>query len=75
MVEQGFATIYYQMRATMVHTVLHENLKTGLWPKCAATSTKLENIMVKPHEENFSHEKFNGKNQTMQDTQGLLEKA
>ena len=48
-VEQKFATLYSWMCAMMVHTGLHENLKNGLWIKCVATATKLENIMVNPH--------------------------
>ena len=60
-VEQGFSTLYSRMRAMMVYTGLHENLKTGLWPKCAATATKIEIIMVNPHEEKCVHEKFNSK--------------
>ena len=36
-VEQIFATLYSQMRAIMVHAGLHENLKTGLCTKFAAT--------------------------------------
>ena len=31
---------------------------TGLWPECAATDTKLENIMVNPQKEKCAHEKF-----------------
>ena len=42
----------------MMYTGLHENLKTGIWPKCAATATKIENIAVNPHKEKFAHEKF-----------------
>ena len=59
-VERGFATLYYRMRAMMAHAGLHENLKTGLWPECAATATKIENMMVNPHEEQFTHEKLYG---------------
>ena len=39
-------------------TGLQEKIKTGLWTKCAATVTKLENIMVKPHKEKCAYEKF-----------------
>ena len=46
------------MHAMMAHIGLHENLKNGIWPKCAATKTKLENIMVNPHEEKIAHKKF-----------------
>ena len=43
MVKQRSANIYYQMRTMVVYTVLHENLKNGLWPEYVATATKLEN--------------------------------
>ena len=45
----------------MAHTVLHGKLLTSLWPECAATATKFENIMVNAHEEKCAHEKFYGK--------------
>ena len=44
----------------MVHALLHEKLSTVLWPECAATATKLENIMVNPDEEKCAHEKLYG---------------
>ena len=50
----------------MMHLGMHENLKTGLWPECASTATKTENIMVNPHEEKCAQEKFYGKCQTTQ---------
>ena len=57
-VERGFATLYSLMHAIMEHAGMHENLKTGLWSECASTATKLENIVVKPHEEKCPYEKF-----------------
>ena len=48
----------------MAHTKIHENIKTSLCKKCAATATKLENIMVNPHEEKCFHERFYGKYHT-----------
>ena len=45
----------------MAHARLHENLNTGICPECAATATKLSNIMVNPHKEKCAHEKFYGK--------------
>ena len=45
----------------MACVVLHKNLKTGLWTECAATTTKPENIVINPHEEKCTHEKFYGK--------------
>ena len=41
-IEWGFATLYSWMRMMMTHAGLHENLNTGLWPKCADTMTKPE---------------------------------
>ena len=52
MVERGFVKIYKRMLMMMTHVRIHENLKTGIWPKCAATATKLKNIMIKPHKGN-----------------------
>ena len=49
MVERVFATLYSQMSSMMEHKRLHENLNTGIWTKCAATSTKIKNIIVGPH--------------------------
>ena len=45
----------------MVQAGLHKNLRTDLCPECTATTTKLENIMVNPHEEKWKHENFYGK--------------
>ena len=45
----------------MVHTGLNEKLKYGILPICAAIATKLENIMVKPHEQNCAHDDFYSK--------------
>ena len=61
MVEQEFATLYYQMIAMMAHTGPHGNLNTGIWTECAVTATKLKNIMVNPQEDKCAHEKFYGK--------------
>ena len=52
-VGQVFATLYYWVCMMMGHEVLHENLKTGIWTKCASSMTKLKISMVKPHEENI----------------------
>ena len=48
---RGFATFYSKVRAMMTHTGLHKNLNTGLWPECATTANKLENILVNPKKE------------------------
>ena len=57
-VEQGFATLHYRMRAMITYAGLHKNLKTDLWTKYSATATKLEKIMVNPQEAKWAHENF-----------------
>ena len=57
-VEWVFAILYSWMRVMMAYVGLHENLKTGIWPKSAITATKLENIMVNPHKEKCAYEKY-----------------
>ena len=47
-IEGGFTTYLFHMYVMMAHAGLHKNLKTGLWTKCAATATKLENMLVNP---------------------------
>ena len=61
MLEWGFDMIYTQMCTMMTHLVLHENLKTSLWPECVEIATNLEIIMVNPHEERCAYENFHGK--------------
>ena len=39
-------TLYSCIRVIRVHAELHEDLKTDLCPKVAATTDKLENILV-----------------------------
>ena len=50
-VERRFDTLYSWMRAMMAPIGLHESLKTEIWSEGSATTTKLENIVVNPHEE------------------------
>ena len=56
------------MCVIMMYAGIHEKLNTGLWPKYMATSIKLENIMVNPHEDKYAHEKFYRKCHTTQKT-------
>ena len=46
------------MRAMIEHVELHENFKTGIWPEFTATNAKLENVMVRPHKDKFSYDRF-----------------
>ena len=57
-IERGFDTLYSWMCGIMVHVVLHEKLKIGPWRECMATTIKLENIMINPHEEACVFDKF-----------------
>ena len=68
MVEREFDTLYSWMCVMILHTGLHENLNTGLCPKCAATTTNLENIIVNPRKEKCAHEKLYRKIWTKQNT-------
>ena len=58
----------------MAHARIHENLNTGLWSECAATATKLENIMINLHGKKVHMKRSMKKFQTMVNTLGLLEK-
>ena len=60
-IECGFATLSSWMRVIMDHMGLCENLKTVIWPEYLVTVTKLETMMVNPHEEKCAHEKLCGK--------------
>ena len=68
MVERIFDKHYYQMRVIMMHAVLHNNLKTGPWTKCVATTNELENSTVNPHEEDAHMRSLTETFQTTQNT-------
>ena len=67
-IEVIFAKPYYHMHAVTVYKGPHENLNTGLCPKCTTPSTKLENIMVNLHKDNVPTRSSLVKCQTMLDT-------
>ena len=60
-IEGVFATIYFWIHAMIVHIGLYDNTKTDLSPEWEATTIKLQNIIVNPHEEKSAHEKLYGK--------------
>ena len=60
-VKRGFATLYYRVCVMMTHEGHHENFKAGLWSECTETATKIENVMINPHEQKYAHEKFHQK--------------
>ena len=62
------------MLVMMAYVGLNENLKTGIWTKCASTGNKLEKIMVNPHLKNVLMRSSTVILQTMQNTLRLFDK-
>ena len=54
-VEWVFARLYFHIHTIIMHTEIHENPKTVLWPECTATANKLENNTVNPNEEKCAY--------------------
>ena len=61
MVERAFATLYGRMRAMFTNAGLEKVKRETLWAECAATATKLDNILVKAGNKRSPYEKFYGK--------------
>ena len=61
MVERAFATLYGRMRAMFTNAGLEKVKRETLWAECAATVTKLDNILVKAGNKKSPYEKFYGK--------------
>jgi hypothetical protein len=64
-IERKFQTLYGKVRAMLNWARLTAHLRTRLWAQCAAVVTKLENIIVKEHNDVSSHEKFYGVTPTL----------
>ena len=60
MVERAFATLYGRIRALNNHAGFEKEKREKLWPECAATATKLDNILVNNSNEKSAYEKFYG---------------
>ena len=45
-VERSFATLYGRVRAMMNNAGFHAEYRSGLWTECAATATKLSNLLT-----------------------------
>jgi hypothetical protein len=64
-IERKFQTLYGKVRAMLNWARLTTHLRTRLWAQCAAVATKLENIIVKGHDDITAHEKFYGVTPTL----------
>jgi len=63
-VERKFATLFGCVRAMLNGAGFvkeHETLRQGLWAECAATATKIENIVVSQNKKVPAHKLFYGK--------------
>ena len=58
MVERAFATLYGRICALNIHAGFEKEKQEKLWPECAATGTKLDNILVNKSPEKSVYEKF-----------------
>ena len=62
MVQRAFATLYGRMRAMFTNAGLEQVKSKTLWAECAATATKLDNILVKAGDKKSPYQKVYGKN-------------
>jgi hypothetical protein len=60
-VERAFATLYGRVRAMMIEAGFERNKKEKYWAECAATATKLSNILISTVKDKSAYEKFYGK--------------
>ena len=60
LVEQAFATTYSWMCSMTARIGLHDNLNTGICPKCPSTTNKLDIITANAQEDKYASEKFYG---------------
>jgi hypothetical protein len=61
MVERAFATLYGRMRAMFTNAGFEKLKQETLWAECAATATKLDNILIDTSEKKSPYEIFYGK--------------
>ena len=59
-VERAFATLFGRVRAMMDRANIGGKLSKGLWNKCAATATKLNNMLVDAPDGKSLFKKFYG---------------
>jgi hypothetical protein len=61
MVERSFATLYGRIRSMLANAGFEKIKRESLWAECAATATKLDNILVKTGNMKSPYKKFYGK--------------
>jgi hypothetical protein len=61
-VERAFATLFGRVRAMMNHALFSTQKRGELWAECAATATKLENMLSDKGDEPSPYMKFYKKN-------------
>jgi hypothetical protein len=61
MVKRAFATLFGRVRALMTNTEFEKIKRETLWAECAATATKLNNLLVRTSEKKNPFELFYGK--------------
>jgi hypothetical protein len=59
-VERAFATLYGRVRSMFVEAGFEKFKREQYWPECAATATKLDNILVPSTKDTSPYEKFYG---------------
>jgi hypothetical protein len=61
MVEQAYIILFGRVRASMTNAAFEKVKREMLWAQCAATATKLNNLLVQTSEKKNSYELFYGK--------------
>jgi hypothetical protein len=59
-VERAFATLFGRVRALLNQAGFEKSKRNLLWVECAATATKLDNLLVTSSKETSPYEKFYG---------------
>jgi hypothetical protein len=59
-VKRAFATLYGRIRSMFANAGFEKIKRETLWAECAATATKLDNILVKQGKTKNAYEKFYG---------------
>jgi hypothetical protein len=60
-VKQSFATLFGRVKALMTNSGFKKIKRETLWAECAATATKLDNLLVRTSEKKNPYELFYGK--------------
>ena len=68
MVERAFATLYGRIRALFSNAGFEKIKRETLWSECAATATKLDNLLVTASEKRSPYEMFMEKRMRLKNT-------